>query len=175
MEIERRWLMDGFPAVKPGELEELGELEKEQGYLCTAPVVRIRSEHAVFGKVKAEEYILCIKGKGTLARQEIETPLSLETFEQLKAFIGVPLVHKRTRLYRLPDGHELECSLVDEGEPTAFYYAEVEFETLEQARAFKAPSFLGEEKTEDASFSMSAYWKKKCAAYAQVQPAEKEN
>ena len=166
MEIERRWLLNGFP--QEGALPLLAEVEKAQGYLCTAPVVRIRSEHtaAQNGRPAADAYILCIKGKGTLAREEIETPLSAETFARLQAFLGVPLIRKRTRLYRLPDGHILECSHVDETEPTAFYYAEVEFSSVEEAAAFSPPAFLGEEKTEDPTFSMSVYWRQKCAAHA---------
>jgi len=34
----------------------------------------------------------------------------------------------------------------------------VEFPTVEAARAFVPPPFLGEEKTESGDFSMSAYW-----------------
>lgn len=169
VEIERRWLMSAFPP-EDGQTSLIGEVEKAQGYICTAPVVRIRSEQQ--SGSAAVQYVLCIKGRGTLAREEIETPLDRETFGRLCAFIGVPLVRKRTRLYRLDTGHTLECSLVDEGEPTSFFYAEVEFNTVEEARAFSAPAFLGPEKTEDPDFSMSAYWRKKCAAYAARKAAE---
>ena len=62
------------------------------------------------------------------------------------------------RVYALPGGERLEVSLVDAGRPTAFFYAEVEFPTVEAARAFVPPPFLGEEKTESGDFSMSAYW-----------------
>ncbi len=180
MEIERRWLMAGWPAecgapaAGPRAPVLLGEIEKAQGYLATAPVVRIRSEHTVCAAAEPDaaptpaapgkwEYILCVKGKGTLARQEIETPLTAETFEKLREFIGVPLITKRVRLYRLADGRTLECSLVDEGQDTAFYYAEVEFDSIEDAAAFVPPAWLGEEKTEDPSFSMKNYWEKKTA------------
>ena len=37
-------------------------------------------------------------------------------------------------VYALPDGLRLEVSLVDAGTPRSFFYAEVEFDTLEQAR-----------------------------------------
>ena len=40
MEIERKFLIDGFPS----DLPLLKESEVEQGYLATAPVVRIRRE-----------------------------------------------------------------------------------------------------------------------------------
>ncbi len=172
LEIERRWLMAGFPEELPEGLPAgvafIAEIEKAQGYISTAPVVRIRSERTVDADdVPAkEEYILCIKGKGRLARTEIETPLTAEVFAQMRDFIGVPLVRKRTRLYRLPDGQIMECSLVDGGEATAFHYAEVEFPSLEEAAHFTAPEWFGEEKTMDTAFSMSAYWRAKCAAYA---------
>ena len=171
IEIERRWLMAGLPEMLPGGLPEgtefLCEIAKVQGYISTAPVVRIRSEQtlAADGSIAKEEYILCIKGKGRLARTEIETPLTAGVFERLRDFIGVPLVRKQTRLYRLADGHIMECSLVDGGEATAFYYAEVEFPDLDEATRFAAPAWFGEEKTMDGSFSMSAYWRAKCAAY----------
>ena len=38
MEIERKWLIDGFPAGLP----LLKEARVRQGYISTAPVVRIR-------------------------------------------------------------------------------------------------------------------------------------
>ena len=60
MEIERKFLIDGFPS----DLPLLKESEVEQGYLATAPVVRIRRE-TVGG---APSHVLCFKGKGTIAR-----------------------------------------------------------------------------------------------------------
>ena len=101
---------------------------------------------------------LCFKGEGTLAREEVETDISAELFRRLTAFTGQDLVTKDYRVYALPGGERLEVSLVDAGRPTAFFYAEVEFPTVEAARAFVPPPFLGEEKTESGDFSMSAYW-----------------
>ena len=69
---------------------------------------------------------------------------------------------KDYRVYALPDGRRLEVSLVDEDLPTCFFYAEVEFDTVEQAQAYVPPADIGlqEEMTEDRGFSMSAYWKR---------------
>ena len=85
--------------------------------------------------------------------------------KQITAFIGPSVCGKSTFLKTLnrmndlvPGGERLEVSLVDAGRPTAFFYAEVEFPTVEAARAFVPPPFLGEEKTESGDFSMSAYW-----------------
>ena len=150
MEIERRWKIAGFPENLP----LLRQAHMRQGYIATAPVVRIRTDGA--------RCVLCFKGKGTLAREEIETDIDAETFRRLEAFIGKPLVSKDYRVYALPDGRRLEVSLVDEELPTRFFYAEVEFDTVEQAQAYVPPADIGlqEEMTEDRGFSMSAYWKR---------------
>lgn len=150
MEIERRWKIAGFPENLP----LLRQVHMRQGYIATAPVVRIRTDGA--------RCVLCFKGKGTLAREEIETDIDAETFRRLEAFIGKPLVSKDYRVYALPDGRRLEVSLVDEDLPTRFFYAEVEFDTVEQAQAYVPPADIGlqEEMTEDRGFSMSAYWKR---------------
>ena len=61
-EIERKFLIDGFPPMAPVRTAEM-----EQGYLCHAPVVRIRK--SVEGG--AARYRLCFKGRGTLVRSEL--------------------------------------------------------------------------------------------------------
>ncbi len=150
MEIERKWLIDRFPE----ELPVLREASVRQGYIAVRPTVRIRESVSRAGS----KWVLCFKGAGTLAREEVETEISHELFERLTAFTGTDLVTKEYRVFALPGGEELEVSLVDAGRPTAFFYAEVEFPTVEAARAFVPPPFLGEEKTESPEFSMSAYW-----------------
>ena len=150
MEIERKWRIDGFPTGLP----LLKAAAVRQGYISCAPVVRIRESVSAAGT----DYMLCFKGRGTLVREEIETPLDAQTFHRLEALIGRPLVTKNYKVYALPGGEKLEVSCVDEGRPTAFFYAEVEFSTVEAALAFVPPAFLGEEKTESGDFSMSAYW-----------------
>ena len=62
MEIERKWLIDGFPAGLP----LLKEARVRQGYISTAPVVRIRESVNADGC----RCVLCFKGEGTLAREE---------------------------------------------------------------------------------------------------------
>ena len=56
--------------------------------------------------------------------REIETSIDKALFQRLEAFIGRPLVTKAFRAYALPGGETLEVSLVDEGLPTQFFYAE---------------------------------------------------
>ena len=89
MEIERKWLIEGFPAGLP----LVAQAAMRQGYIATAPAVRIRESTNEAGT----QYILCFKGKGTLAREEIETPIDKALFQRLEAFIGKPLVTKEIR------------------------------------------------------------------------------
>ena len=156
MEIERKWLTDGWPQG----LEEQRRILMRQGYITTRPTVRIRSEAS--GDVT--EYVLCFKGAAGpdgLAREEIETTIDLELFAKLEAFVGRPLIEKEQRRYALPGGLTLEVNQVDRGQPGEFFYAEVEFPTKEAALAWQ-PGELGEylsdEVTGKPGQSMAAYW-----------------
>ncbi len=152
IEIERKWLMEGFPNL-PHESEEW----MEQGYLTFEPAVRIRKTC----KQKETNHWLTIKGGDGLCRTEVELPLDEAQYEALQKLLAAPTAKKRLRRYRLATGEELECSAVDETEPSAFFYAEVEFATVEEANAFSPPDFLGREVTNEAGQSMSAYCRKK--------------
>lgn len=156
MEIERKWLTDGWPQG----LEEQRRILMRQGYITTRPTVRIRSEAS--GDVT--EYVLCFKGAAGpdgLAREEIETNIAPELFAKLEAFIGRPLIEKEQRRYALPGGLTLEVNQVDRGQPGEFFYAEVEFPTKDAALAWQ-PGELGEylsdEVTGKPGQSMAAYW-----------------
>lgn len=162
MEIERKFLIDRFPDL-PLKQESI----VLQGYLSTEPVVRIRSTQT--GNDTC--YMLCFKGKGTLAREEIELELDEQTFERLRGLLCAPMIRKDYKTYTLSDGRTLECNLVDAGEPSSFYYAEVEFSTIEEAKQFEPPAFLGREVTEEPGWSMGIYWRKKAEQFAkQSQP-----
>lgn len=167
VEIERKFLIDEFPH----DLPLLEQATVWQGYICSAPVVRIRKKETAEGV----SYRLCFKSKGTLVRREVEQDISSEKFNALSELLEVPLIRKDFKVFSLPDGHRLECNLVDKGTPTSFYYAEVEFPSVEEANAFVVPAFLGEEKTEDPAFTMSRYWerKKKLAAETTVDHVSK--
>ena len=67
------------------------------------------------------------------------------------------------RSYTLPDGSVLEVNHVDEGQPTEFWYAEVEYPTVEAALAWQPEScglgdYLKDEVTNQPGQSMGAYW-----------------
>lgn len=152
MEIERKFKLDAFPEHLP----LLHASQVEQGYLSTTPCVRIRSKKTE----DAVDYKLCIKGQGTLVREEVELSLDEDRFTRLKSLLHGEMIRKDYRIYQLPDGRKLECSLVDGGTENAFLYAEVEFPTVEEANAFVPPAFLGKDVTEVPGSSMSSYWER---------------
>ena len=97
--------------------------------------MRIREEALTGGDT---QYILCFKSAGTLAREEIERPIDQELFRQLEQkIIAKPLIGKLRRSYALGETHLLEVNRVDQGQPTEFWYAEVEFDTVEDAPDFR--------------------------------------
>lgn len=149
MEIERKFLMKGFPEGLP----LVRSAAVEQGYLSVAPAVRIRRTADECG----ERFELTVKSTGTLVREEIELPLTGEQYTRLCALLPRPPVRKDYRVYAM-DGYLLECSLVDSGTPDAFYYAEVEFDSEQAARAFVPPALLGRDVTEEPGFTMADYW-----------------
>ena len=160
MEIERKFLLERFPEHLP----LLESAQVEQGYLSLKPEVRIRSK--TWGENQA--FWLCIKGEGTLVREEVELPLKEEEFLRLKQLLPRPMLHKDYRVYQW-EGHRLECSWVDREKEHGFLYAEVEFPTVEEAKAFNLPDFLGREVTQEGSYRMKSYWE-----HGKVIPEEKE-
>ena len=77
MEIERKWMVKGWPEGLP--LRE--EFAMRQGYISVRPTVRIREEALTGGRT---DYILCFKSGGGLAREEIERSIDKELFDDLE-------------------------------------------------------------------------------------------
>ena len=161
MEIERKWMVTGWPSEQLG-LQMLYEQSMRQGYVSVRPTVRIREEAMTGGST---EYVLCFKSGTGLVRKEIEMDIPKEKFLELEDLIGLPLIPKVRRTYELPDGLHLEVSHVDEGLPTEFWYAEIEYDTEDQAKQWDASSlspvlseYLDDDVTADPGQTMGAYW-----------------
>lgn len=162
MEIERKWMVKGWPE-ESASLPLVREQLMRQGYVTVYPTVRIREEAEKGGST---EYILCFKSppsRGGLSRKEIEFSITPEQFAQLEDLIGFPLIPKLRRSYRLADGLLLEVNLVDQGMETEFMYAEIEYETEEQARSWDPADsalseYLNDEVTGQPRQTMGAYW-----------------
>lgn len=159
MEIERKWMVKGWPEG----LKECEVWNMDQGYISVRPTVRIRREELVGVKC---DYILCFKGapsEGGIQREEIETAIDEELFNKLKNLIGLPLIKKERREYKLAEGLMLEVNVVDPGTENEYSYAEVEFKNLEDAKNWTPDNdgladYLNDECTGRPGSSMGAYW-----------------
>lgn len=91
MEIERKYLISSVPF----DLSSYPCRKIEQGYLSTAPVVRIRRDN--------NDYILTYKSKGMMIREEYNLPLTKESYEHLKEKIDGRLITKKRYVIPLKD------------------------------------------------------------------------
>ena len=101
-----------------------------------------------------EPFRITVKGEGTLIREEIETEISEDFYNQLKDFVGKPPIKKNYFVFNC-GGYPLTVSVVDDG---AFIYAEIEFESEEQARDYQFPIDDAIEVTDDSNYKMKNYW-----------------
>ena len=159
MEIERKWIVKGWPDEN---LPLIREETMRQGYVTVEPTVRIREERAAGEEPK---FLMTLKSSGQLSRREIEFSVGRDIFGQIEALIGRPLIPKVRRTYRLPGGLALEVNHVDAAEKTAFWYAEVEFLSEEEAFGWDPAScgldrYLSLEVTGKPGESMGAYWQR---------------
>ena len=142
MEIERKYLIHTLP----DHLEQYPKRELEQGYLCTAPVVRIRKDN--------ERYELTYNSKGLMVREEHNLPLTEEAYTHLKTKIDGRLISK-TR-YLIPLGEALTVELdVFHGDLAPLLLAEVEFPDEESANRFTPPDWFGEDVTFSSKYHNS--------------------
>ena len=157
MEIERKYLVQNVP--EPYLAYPFSQIE--QGYLCTDPVVRVRRD--------GDAYYLTYKGRGLLAREEYNLPLTRDAYEHLAGKAdGLLLVKRR---YRIPladamgDGLSAEEKAalppltveldVFEGCYSGLILAEVEFSSIQQAQDFTPPSWYGQDVTLSGEYQNS--------------------
>jgi len=133
MEIERKYIIEETPKNLKGFLSK----KIKQGYISTSPVIRIRQ--------LGEEYILTIKGKGLLAREEHELNISESEFYTLSKKVDGIVIDK-TRYYIPFGNYTIEFDIFHK-DYDGLLLAEVEFETLEEANSFTPPDWFGEDVT----------------------------
>ena len=142
MEIERKYLVKTLPE----HLEDFPSRLIEQGYLSTAPVVRVRKD--------GEEYYLTYKSKGLMVREEYNLPLTKDSYDPLlKKADGNILTKTR---YRIPLSKDLTAELdVFQGVFQGLYLVEVEFPDEGAADRFTPPSWFGREVTFSGEYQNS--------------------
>ncbi len=139
MEIERKFTLKQLPDLSKYQKKEL-----EQGYLCTDPVIRVRKED--------DTYYMTYKGHGTLAREEYNLPLNKTAYESLSPK-SEGIIIKKTR-YLIPyDKFTIELDVFKN--PAGLVFAEVEFESVEEAEQFVLPSWFDKDVTDDPSYANS--------------------
>ena len=143
MEIERKYLVKKLPE----NLESFPKHEISQGYISVKPVIRIRRSD--------ERFILTIKSKGTLCREEYELDMTEEEFKKLSCKVEGNLISKTRYKIPLSDGHTAELDIFHELFE-GLMYVEVEFEDVEAAENFEVPDFFGREVTVDKQYTNSS-------------------
>ena len=144
MEIERKFLVarENLPA----DLNEYSKKKYTQGYLCTDPVVRIRRE--------GEDFVLTYKSTGLIAREEYNLPLTQEAFEHLMPKADGIIIDKTRYFIPEKDGLTIELDIFEK--PLApLIIAEVEFSSIEEAKAYTPPAWFGREVSEDGAYHNS--------------------
>lgn len=150
MEIERKYLIPRIPEDLP--IERTRTLE--QGYLCTAPVVRIRRDD--------DDYILTYKSGGLMIREEYNLPLTRKAYEHLKTKIDGRLIQKLRHVIPLGEGLSIELD-VFQGDLAPLVLAEVEFPSEEAANSFTPPEWFGEDVTFSTAYHNSVLSQMPCA------------
>lgn len=142
IEIERKFLVKEIP----DNLNNFEKIDMTQGYLNTAPVVRIRREN--------NDYVLTYKGSGLLSHSEYNLPLNEESFNHLlKKCDGI--IISKTR-YKIPIKNDLVAELdIFKGELAGLTLVEVEFKSIDEAKSFIPPSWFGEDVTSDKRYHNS--------------------
>jgi CYTH domain-containing protein len=146
MEIERKYLISQLPK----DIDTYPHKTIKQGYISTSPVIRIRQIDDLF--------ILTIKGKGLLAREEHELILTENEFINLSHKVESRIIEK-TRFYIPLDPYTIELDLFH-ADLEGLILAEVEFDSLEDAHNFLPPTWFGEDVTHDYTYQNSNLSKK---------------
>ena len=142
MEIERKFLINEIPFP----LDSFKKRTIEQAYLCTEPVVRVRRD--------SDSYYLTYKGRGLIAREEYNLPLTKESYAHLLSKADGRIIQKDRYEIPLPDGHLIELDIFT-GELSGLILAEIEFDSVEEAMNYPVPGWFGEDVSNSPKYQNS--------------------
>ncbi len=135
-EIERKFLIKELP----DDLDRYESHRIKQAYISTDPTIRIRQWD--------DEYILTVKGSGLMKKIEYELPITGEQFKGLWSKTEGNAIEKTRYIIPLDSGLKAELDIY-EGQLKGFMNVEVEFSSTEEAILFDAPTWFGQEVTQD--------------------------
>lgn len=155
MEIERKWLLRTLP-MRPANRKYW----IEQFYLSLEPEVRLRRCMPNGNYENDVPYRMTLKGNGTLSRTEVETAVTEQFYQDALDMVNLDPIQKHFLTYDNVNGHTIEISVILNDEK--FVYAEVEFQSEEEAMAFEFPwpDIVIEEVTDNPDYKMKNYWKR---------------
>lgn len=139
MEIERKFLANTFPF----QLENFECLTITQAYISTNPTIRIRKSN--------QDFILTIKGSGSISREEYEIAITKTQYHNLLAKIETPPLNKKRYLVPLQNNLTAEID-VYEGRLEGLVTIEVEFESISDFEYFQIPKWFGKEVSTDSRY-----------------------
>ena len=137
MEIERKFLVGALPSLNGYKHSEI-----VQGYVSFSPEIRVRKLD--------DKYYRTEKGEGMIVREETETEIDREAAEEMFKKIKTNLIEK-TRYYIPYNKFTIELDIY-KGIFKGLIVAEVEFETIEEARAFIPPDWFLEDISEKREY-----------------------
>ena len=146
MEIERKFLIK----ENAFDLSQYDFVELQQAYISTSPVIRVRKRTTA----NTEEFILTVKSKGMLSRQEFELNLDTEDYNNLLKKAEGNVITKRRYIIPLSDGLTLELDYfkeIFEG----LIMGEIEFSSEDEAKKYNLPDFVIREVTFDKRYHNS--------------------
>lgn len=142
MEIEKKYLISSIPFS----LDCFKAKKISQCYISVDPTIRLRQSDS--------QYILTVKGSGSICREEFELLISYEQYEKLLLKAETPILQK-TR-YFVPIENNLTAEVdIYHGSLQGLITVEVEFESINTAEAFIPPLWFGIDVSSDFRYTNS--------------------
>jgi len=158
LEIERKYMLNANMAElqESGTLKVVREQRIEQTYLAIDEDQELRVRRLTDVASGEVEYTHTFKRGNGLIREEVEYSISAEIYEQLIRSCGaVPLT--KNRMTAEFNGRKVEIDVYDQLQLTVL---EVEFRSEQEAAAFRAPDWFGQDISTERQYSNKQVWSK---------------
>ncbi|MFF2886529.1 CYTH domain-containing protein [Paenibacillus sp. NPDC057967] len=157
LEIERKFLLPQYPQaqIEAGELVLQSEQRIEQTYLAIDENEELRVRRLIDLATGQVSHTHTFKSGNGLVRGEVEYSISASMYAQVtEAFGFTPLT--KNRITASWNGRTIE---IDNYDQIQLSVLEVEFPSLEEANAFQAPEWFGEDISLQKQYSNKTVWK----------------